>query len=86
METSVSANYILLALSVDRVFAVWKPLTYRVKFKPHVAKWTTAVIGLLAGILCAPTLVVIGLDGRDCFPGGHATEWIQTELGNFDEF
>ena len=74
------ANYILLALSVDRVLAVWKPLTYRIKSKPVIAKWATMLIGILMSIICAPTFVAIGLEGDDCFPGKHATEMIPAEL------
>ena len=81
----ISANYILLALSVDRLVAVWKPHVYKAKSNPKHAYYTTFVLALFAILCCAPTFVVIGLEGEDCFAGEHANDILPDEVSDYQK-
>ena len=67
------ANYLLLALSVDRLVAVWRPHIYRVKGKPAKARPIVVAIACFSFLTCAPLMAGFEVEGGSCFVGKHAS-------------
>lgn len=55
----VYANWILIALAIERFVAVWEPLRISRTWTPHHAAVSLFVVCLVAAVLTSPLLVMV---------------------------
>ena len=67
VNSSISANFTLTTLTVDRLWAVWKPHDYKQKAKSKTAVKISIVLGAFAIVASAPTLIIMRNTNGGCF-------------------
>ena len=65
-SSSVSANYVLVCLTVDRVVALWKPVFYKQKGKSYMAVLVSGTMALLSAIITISILSITGISYITC--------------------
>ena len=63
---AVSANYMLMMLSIDRVIAVWFPIFYYQNSKPSYALMTSVVIVFISSVVTLPSANLYGIQNGVC--------------------
>ena len=62
----VSANYVLVCLTVDRVVALWKPIFSKQKGKSYMAVLVSGTMALLSAVVTIPILSITDISYNTC--------------------
>ncbi|XP_075241795.1 uncharacterized protein LOC142336768 isoform X3 [Convolutriloba macropyga] len=68
---TITANFMLVALSMDRVLAVWAPIAYFQRAKRSYALAVALSIPTFAFVISAPTAVIVDIKDDYCIARGY---------------